>query len=56
MGLSDFVYDFGYDYVYEKSPIFLQNILCSTYGYLEKRKRFSNHFFTYLNWLEQSQY
>ena len=56
MGLSDFVYDFGYDYVYEKSPIFLQNLLCSTYGLLEKRKRFSNHFFSYLDWLEESQY
>tara|TARA_R110000868_G_scaffold3811_5_gene23467 strand:- start:10203 stop:11606 length:1404 start_codon:yes stop_codon:yes gene_type:complete len=56
MGLSDFVYEFGYNHVYGKSPIFVQNLLCSTYGILEKRKRFSNHFFTYLDWLEESQY
>ena len=56
MGLSDFVYEYGYNHVYENSPIFVQNILCSTYGLIEKSKRFSKHFFTYLDWLEESQY
>lgn len=42
--------------LYSSSPIYLQNILCSVYGTLEKRKRFSKEFFTYLNWLEETQY
>lgn len=44
------------DLVYSNSPIYLQNLLCSVYGVLEKRKRFSNVFFEYLDWLEASQY
>jgi phenylacetate-CoA ligase len=34
--------------VYNKSPIYLQNIACSIYGYVEKRKRFSPEFFKLL--------
>ena len=44
------------DYIYENSPIHVQNLFCSVYGTLEKRKRFSNVFFEYLEWLEESQY
>ena len=44
------------DAIYSSSPIYWQNIICSAYGALEKRKRFSHVFFEYLNWLEESQY
>ncbi len=42
--------------VYQNSPVFLQNLMCSAYGLVEKRKRYSRHFFRYLDWLEESQY
>ena len=44
------------DYIYQNSSIYIQNLLCSVYGRMEKRKRFSKDFFTYLDWLEESQY
>ena len=44
------------DAIYSSSPIYWQNIICSAYGALEKRKRFSLVFFEYLDWLEESQY
>ncbi len=44
------------DFIYRNSPIYVQNMLCSTYGHFEKRKRFSKEFFTYMDWLEASQY
>lgn len=44
------------DAIYSNSPIHVQNLLCSIYGALEKRKRFSNIFFEYQKWLEESQY
>ena len=44
------------DYIYENSPIYVQNLFCSVYGMVEKNKRFSNEFFAYLDWLEESQY
>ena len=44
------------DYIYENSPIYGQNLLCSIYGAFLKRKRFSREFFAYLDWLEESQY
>ena len=44
------------DNIYAKSPIYIQNLFCSVYGALEKRKRFSKEFFAYLDWLEESQF
>lgn len=44
------------DFIYRNSPIYVQNMICSAYGHFEKRKRFSKEFFTYLDWLEESQY
>lgn len=44
------------DLIYSQSPIYLQNLFCSVYGSIEKNKRFSNQFFAYLDWLEESQY
>ncbi|RAJ07129.1 phenylacetate--CoA ligase family protein [Arenibacter echinorum] len=44
------------DYIYENSPIYVQNLFCTAYGLIEKNKRFSKEFFTYLEWLEESQY
>lgn len=44
------------DNLYQNSPVFFQNMMCSVYGLVEKRKRYSHHFFTYLDWLEESQY
>mgnify|MGYP003662869682 CR=1 FL=1 len=44
------------DYIYQNSPIYVQNLFCSVYGTIEKNKRFSNEFFAYLDWLEESQY
>ncbi len=44
------------DYSYDNSPIYIQNLLCSVYGTIEKNKRFSKEFFAYLDWLEESQY
>ena len=44
------------DSIYKNTPIQVQNLICSIYGSLEKRKRFSNVFFEYLEWLEESQY
>ena len=44
------------DFIYRKSPIFVQNMICSAYGYSLKKNRFSSDFFKYLDWLEASQY
>lgn len=52
MGIKDYVYD----HVYEISPIFVQNMLCYSYGFLEKKVRFSKYFDQYMKWLEASQY
>ena len=42
--------------LYQYSPIFLQNLLCTAYGHKEKKKRYSHHFFEYLDWMEEAQY
>ncbi|MCK0137247.1 phenylacetate--CoA ligase family protein [Arenibacter sp. S6351L] len=44
------------NYIYENTPIYGQNLICSIYGTFLKRKRFSKEFFKYLDWLEESQY
>lgn len=44
------------DTLYQNSPIFIQNLMCSAYGLVEKNKRYSKYFFEYLDWLEESQY
>lgn len=44
------------DLIYRYSPIFIQNGICSAYGYYIKKNRFSGDFFRYLDWLEESQY
>ncbi|MFC3033121.1 hypothetical protein ACFOEE_11375 [Pseudoalteromonas fenneropenaei] len=42
--------------IYEKSPIFLQNIFCSFYGYLESKKRFNKDFKDSLSSLLESDF
>lgn len=44
------------DFIYQNSPIFIQNGICSAYGFYLKKNRFSKDFFKYLEWLEESQY
>ena len=44
------------DRFYNKSPVFAQNIACSVYGYLERRKRFSAEFYRLLGELKNSDY
>lgn len=42
--------------IYEKSPIFVQNIVCSLYGFFEKRKRFNTQFAMELDALIKSDF
>ena len=44
------------NYLYSNSPVPLQNILCSVYGWHEKRKRFSTSFYDSLTSFKESQY
>lgn len=41
---------------YQNLPVFLQNIVCSAYGYRIKKQRFGNFFQKKLEWLEKSQW
>ncbi len=41
---------------YQNLPVFLQNIVCSAYGYKIKKQRFGNFFQKELEWLEKSQW
>lgn len=43
-------------FIYKLLPICLQNLVCSLYGFLESKKRFSPKFFEFLNELKKSQY
>lgn len=42
--------------LYPKLPVFMQNIACTIYGYLEKRKRFNLIFHNYMEIFSSSQY
>ncbi|MCE9786735.1 hypothetical protein [Shewanella chilikensis] len=42
--------------IYENSPIFFQNFLCSLYGYFESRKRFNKDFQDYFDFLLKSEH
>lgn len=42
--------------IYNKSPIFLQNLMCTLYGYKENRKRFNKFFHKYLSTLKETEY
>ena len=44
------------DKVYNKLPVFLQNMVCSLYGWKEKRIRFSRSFFDFLNQYKNMEY
>jgi phenylacetate-CoA ligase len=44
------------DLIYKKSPIFLQNIACTVYGYKESRLRFGGKFDEYYHFLLDSQW
>ena len=41
--------------IYDKSPVFLQNIMCSVKGEINRRRRFGKGFFNYLDLLENRQ-
>jgi phenylacetate-CoA ligase len=41
--------------LYSKSPIFIQNILTTAYGYREYRKRYGGRFNEFSNWLAETQ-
>ncbi|MDH1625467.1 hypothetical protein N5E91_04955 [Shewanella xiamenensis] len=43
-------------FLYRNSPVFIQNLLCSLYGYLESRKRFNSDFFTLLLKFKESEW
>lgn len=42
--------------IYRYSPIFLQNIICSLYGWKEKKIRFNQKFFNYFNLYTKSEW
>lgn len=42
--------------LYLMSPICLQNLFCTLYGFKERRIRYGKAFHKYLNWLEKSQW
>ena len=42
--------------IYMNSPIFIQNIICSLYGWKEKKTRFSKDFFSFFESLKTSEY
>lgn len=42
--------------IYDKSPIFFQNIMCTLYGYKENRKRFNKFFYKSLLALKSIEY
>lgn len=44
------------EHIYNISPVFIQNLMCSLYGYKEKSKRFGAHFSDILESLRSSQY
>jgi phenylacetate-CoA ligase len=44
------------DKLYGCCPVFIQNVICSVYGYIEKGKRFSNRFFVQLESLKKSDF
>lgn len=43
-------------FLYDKSPVFFQNVMCSVYGYLEKNNRFGGEFERSLISLCESEY
>lgn len=42
--------------LYPKLPVFLQNLVCSIYGFREKRSRFNQDFFDYFEKYQNSQF
>ncbi|WP_312954691.1 hypothetical protein [Stutzerimonas nitrititolerans] len=44
------------DFVYKLSPVFMQNFLCTAYGYIENKKRYGKHFRDFLFFLRASDY
>lgn len=46
----------SFEYIYRKSPIFLQNIICSIYGIREKKIRFSSEFFFHLEQYKSTEF
>lgn len=44
------------DVFYKFSPVFMQNFLCTAYGYIENKKRYGKHFRDYLSFLRTTDY
>ena len=42
--------------IYESSPIAMQNLFCTLYGLREKRVRYSEHYYSFKKFLDESQY
>lgn len=42
--------------LYPKLPIFMQNVVCSIYGWKEKRNRFNKDFYYYFEYYQKSQF
>lgn len=42
--------------IYKKSPVFVQNIICSLYGLIERNNRLRGNFLRYFEWLKHSEW
>ncbi|MDN5301104.1 MAG: hypothetical protein PWQ60_618 [Thermoanaerobacteraceae bacterium] len=42
-----------YQNIYDKSPIFFQNLMATIYGYKKKKERFGNYYYDQLNFLKK---
>lgn len=44
------------DVAYRKAPVFVQNLVCTAYGYLENSKRYNKHFEDFLSFFKCSDF